>query len=80
MHIYGVPEHTIGTVDDKVLHLVNSHLKVSPPLVFEDIEVAHRLCKPPPKPQVSDPPDAPEPDEDNSEHSPSPPVQPTTPP
>ena len=80
MRIFGVPEHTKGTVDDKVLRLVNSHLKVSPPLVLEDIEVAHRLGKPPPKPQVSDPPDAPEPDEDNSEHSLPPPVRPTTPP
>ena len=55
MRVFGVPEHTTGTVDHKVLSLVNEHLKVTPPLVLEDIEVAHRLGKPPPKPHVCDP-------------------------
>ena len=44
MRVFGDPEHTTGTVDHKVLSLVNEHLKVTPPLVLEDIEVAHRLC------------------------------------
>ena len=42
-------------MNDKVLSLVNQHIKVTPPLVLEDIEAAHRLGKPPPKPFVPDP-------------------------
>ena len=87
MRIFGVPEHTTGTVDDKVLCLINKHLKVSPPLVIEDIEVAHRLGKPPPKPQVSDPParsDASADDSDqqpgDSGHTSPSPEQPSSPP
>ena len=87
MCIFGVPEHTTGTVDDKVLCLINKHLKVSPPLVVEDIEVAHRLGKPPPKPQVSDPParsDASADDSDqqpgDSGHTSPSPEQPSSPP
>ena len=72
-----------GTVDDKVLSLVNQHLKVTPPLVLEDIEVAHRLGKPPPKPFVPDP--APSKDDDDksgtdADQSSPPPPPPTTPP
>ena len=87
MRIFGVPEHTTGTVDDKVLCLINKHLKVSPPLVGEDIEVAHRLGKPPPKPQVSDPPARSDASADDSDQQPgdsgptSPsPEQPSSPP
>ena len=83
MRVFGVPEHTTGTVDDKVLSLVNQHLKVTPPLVLEDIEVAHRLGKPPPKPFVPDP--APSADDDDksgtdADQSSPPPPPPTTPP
>ena len=55
MRVFGVPEHTTGTVDDKVLSLINKHLQVTPPLALADIEVAHRLGKPPPKPFICDP-------------------------
>ena len=77
MRVFGVPEHTTGTVDDKVLSLVNQHLKVTPPLV------AHRLGKPPPKPFVPDP--APSEDDDDrsgndADQSSPPPPPPTTPP
>ena len=48
MRVFGVPEHTMGTVDDKVLSLLNQHLKVTPPLVLENIEVMHHLGKAPP--------------------------------
>ena len=71
MRIFGVPEHTTGTVDDKVLCLINKHLKVSPPLVLEDIEDAHRLGKPPPKSQVSDPPAGSDASADDSDQQPA---------
>ena len=85
MRVFGIPEHTTATVDDMVLYLVNQHLKVTPPLVLEDIEVAHHLGKPPPKPFVPDP--APREDDDDDDKSstdadqssPTPPP-PTTPP
>ena len=84
MRVFGVPEkHTTGTMDDKVLSLVNQHVKVTPPLVLEDIEVAHRLGKPPPKPFVPDP--APREYDDDDDKSgtdadQSSPQPPTTPP
>ena len=55
MRVFGVPEHTTGTVDDKVLSLINKHLQVTPPLALADIEMVHRLGKPPPKPFICDP-------------------------
>ena len=48
MRIFGIPEDTPGTLDDKVLALCNDHIKVRPKLVLEDLEVVHRLGKPPP--------------------------------
>ena len=85
MRVFGVPEHTTGTVDDKVLSLVNQHLKVNPPLVLGDIEVAHRLGKPPPKPFVPDPAPCEDDDDDNksgtdADQSSPPPPPPTNPP
>ena len=47
MRVFGVPDDTPGSVDSKVLALCNSQMDVSPPLVTEDIEVVHRLDKPP---------------------------------
>ena len=47
MRVFGVPEDTPGSVDSKVLALCNSQMDVSPPLVMEDLEVVHRLGKPP---------------------------------
>ena len=46
MRIQGLPETGSGTVEDKVLALVNDELKLQPPLQLEDIEVAHRLPHP----------------------------------
>ena len=43
MRIYGLAEETPGSTDDKVLHLVNHHLKLQPPLEAEEIEVSHRV-------------------------------------
>ena len=54
IRIFGLPEETSGTVDEKVLELCNDHMKVRPKLVLEDIEVAHRLGKPPPQPEPSE--------------------------
>ena len=48
MRIFGIPEDTPGAVDDKVLTLCNDHIKVSPKLILDDLEVVHRLGKPPP--------------------------------
>ena len=48
MRIFGIPEDTPGTLDDKVLTLCNDHIRVRPKLVLEDLEVVHRLGKPPP--------------------------------
>ena len=54
IRIFGLPEETSGTVDEKVLELCNDHMKVRPKLVLEDIEVAHRLGKQPPQPEPSE--------------------------
>ena len=54
IRIFGLPGEIPGTVDDKVLKLCNDNMKVRPKLVLEDIEVAHRLGKPPPLPQPSE--------------------------
>ena len=43
MRIQGIPESESEEVDQKVLALVNEQLKLSPPLIIDDIEVAHRL-------------------------------------
>ena len=51
VRVFGVPEDTDGTVDEKILAICNNHLKLQPPLVLEDIEVSHRLGKPPVLPE-----------------------------
>ena len=43
MRIQGIPESTPGSLDDKLLFLCNTHLKIQPPIAKEEIEVAHRL-------------------------------------
>ena len=53
IRIFGLPESDKGTLEEKVLRLCNDHLKLQPPIIPEDIEVAHRLGKPPPKPLPS---------------------------
>ena len=34
IRVFGVPEQTTGTLDDKVLSLINKYLQVTPPLVL----------------------------------------------
>ena len=48
MQVFGVPEDTPGCIDEKILALCNQQMKVSPPLMLEDLEVVHRLGKPAP--------------------------------
>ena len=43
MRIQGIPESTPGSLDDKLLDLFNTRLKITPPIAKEEIEVAHRL-------------------------------------
>ena len=45
MRVFGLPEDTQGQVDEKILAMVNNNLQL--PLTIDDIEVAHRLGKPP---------------------------------
>ena len=45
MRIQGLPEGP-DLVEDKIMKLVNDDLKLTPPLVLGDIEVAHRLPHP----------------------------------
>ena len=45
VRFYGIPESTPGSTDDKILTLCNTHLKFSPPLRREEIEVSHRIGK-----------------------------------
>ena len=47
IRVFGLPEDTPGQVDENIVTLVNEHLKVRPPISLEDVEVAHRLGKPP---------------------------------
>ena len=51
IRLFGIPEGTAGSVDDKILAICNAHLELQPPLVLEEIEVAHRLGKPPVLPE-----------------------------
>ena len=43
MRIQGIPESTPGSLDDKLLDLFNTRLKITPPIAKEEIEVTHRL-------------------------------------
>ena len=49
VRIFGVPENTPGTTDDKVLALVNGRMQLDPPILLEDIPVSHRIGKVLPK-------------------------------
>ena len=46
MRIQGLSEEGSGQVEDKILALCNTHLKIQPPLQLSEIEVAHRLPRP----------------------------------
>ena len=45
MRVFGLPEDTQGQVDEKILAMINNNLQL--PLKIDDIELAHRLAKPP---------------------------------
>ena len=46
VRIFGVPENTAGNTDTKVLHVVNTMMKLTPPISIDDLEVTHRVGKP----------------------------------
>ena len=48
LRVFGVPEDTTDATDTKILDIINSQMKLEPPIVIEDLEVTHRLGKPPP--------------------------------
>ena len=43
IRVFGIPEDTPGTTDQKLLHLCNQAMQLQPPLTLEDIEVSHRV-------------------------------------
>ena len=45
VRVFGIPENTPGTTDDKLLDLCNNRMKIRPPLSPDDIEVSHRVGK-----------------------------------
>ena len=45
VRVFGVPENTPGTTDDKLLDLCNQRMKIQPPITMDDIEVSHRVGK-----------------------------------
>ena len=47
IRVFGLTEDTPGQVDEKIVTLINNHLKVQPLITLGDVEVAHRLGKPP---------------------------------
>ena len=46
VRVYGVPESTNGSTDQKLLQLFNDVMCLSPRIQLEDIEVSHRVGKP----------------------------------
>ena len=56
IRVSGLPEDSPGTLEDKLLSLFNDNVKVVPLLTLNDIEVAHRLGKPPQSPPTQTPP------------------------
>ena len=45
--MFGIPEGTPGNTDTKILSLCNKNLGLEPPLVLDDLEVTHRVGRPP---------------------------------
>ena len=41
--IFGVPENTKGSTDDKVLKVINDMIGIVPPITLDDLEVTHRV-------------------------------------
>ena len=54
MQVFGVPENTPGTTDEKILSLLNGNMKMQPPIVLEDIDVSHRVVPTRPPPSTGD--------------------------
>lgn len=55
VRVFGIPENTPGTTDQKLLHLFNEKMQIKPPIHLDDIEVSHhvgRLRTIGPQPQV----------------------------
>ena len=48
IRMFGVPESTPGTTDNKVLSILNDIVNVTPKLTLDDLEVTHRVGRPPP--------------------------------
>ena len=56
IRVFGIPESTQGSTDDKLLQLYNTVMEVDPPVSIEDIEISHRIGKPQtPAPPPTDP-------------------------
>ena len=55
IRVFGLPEDNPGTLDEKLLTLFNQNMKMVPPLNLNDIEVAHRLGRPPQQPPAQTP-------------------------
>ena len=51
IRVFGLPEDDSGTLETKLLTLLNDNMELDPPINREEIEVAHRLGKPPHKPR-----------------------------
>ena len=41
--IFGIPENTKGTTDEKVLRVINTLMGIVPPVTLDDLEVTHRV-------------------------------------
>ena len=52
--MFGIPEDTPGNTDTKILSLCNKNLGLEPPLVLDDLEVTHRVSRPPAVPNPND--------------------------
>ena len=52
--VFGIPEDTPGNIDTKILSLCNKNLGLEPPLVLDDLEVTHRVGRPPAVPNPND--------------------------
>ena len=47
IRVFGLPEEEEGRLEDKILRICNENLKLRPPVVPEEIEVVHRVGRPP---------------------------------
>ena len=46
--MFGVPESIYSWHSGQVLSILNNHVKVTPKLPLDDLEVTHRVGRPPP--------------------------------